>query len=116
MLTPNILLNAVANACTASAVYFLLWRIWLDKSQKIHDNPTLCFIRKAGLCVTICSAVGNIMTAQDPLPSETLMSFAVAANFVSVALLFKKNEPKQQRTPVHNRARNGRGKRVQQAS
>jgi hypothetical protein len=98
MWTPNILLNAAANICTASAVYFLLWRIWLDKSQKIHDNPTLCFIRKAGLCITICSAVGNIITAQDPLPSETLMSFAVAANFVSVALLFqmpkKSSKPK----------------------
>jgi len=86
-LTP---LNAVANALIAMSMFVLVMRIWNNPLSKIKLHPIHAFIRKAGMCATICGSIVNILTCSTPNATEIWLNIAVAANFISIAMLFPK--------------------------
>jgi len=80
MITETIV-NAAANSALVVSALGLLIHIFGDPDNSIWDNKIKAYLAKAGLSITICGAVTNVITLSTPPVSEVVLNCGISVTF-----------------------------------
>jgi len=75
------LINALANCTTAFSAMGLLVHIFGDPDNQIWDNRIKAWLAKAGLSITTCGAVSNVLTLSTPPVTEVVLNIGISITF-----------------------------------
>jgi len=75
------LVNAIANCTTAFSAMGLLVHIFGDPDNQIWDNRIKAWLAKAGLSITTCGAVSNVLTLSTPPVTEVILNIGISITF-----------------------------------
>jgi len=81
-MNPLTLANAVANAVVVVAVTDMALRVFGNKEHRIHGHPGMLWTRKLVSSIVICGAVSNLATLSTPAPTEVLLNYGFALNYL----------------------------------
>jgi hypothetical protein len=80
-MTALTLTNAIANCTTAFSAMGLLIHIFGDPDNQIWDNKIKAYLAKAGLSITTCGAVSNVLTLSTPPITEVILNIGISITF-----------------------------------
>jgi hypothetical protein len=81
-MNPLTLANAIANVVVVVAVTDMAIRVFGNKEHRIHSHPGMLWTRKLVSSIVICGAVSNIATLSTPAPTEVLLNYGFALNYL----------------------------------
>jgi hypothetical protein len=93
-MNPLTLANAVANAVVVVAVTDMAIRVFGNKEHRIHAHPGMLWTRKLVSSIVICGAVSNIATLSTPAPTEVLLNYGFALNYLFSSFYDRFTSPK----------------------
>ena len=80
MITETIV-NAAAKSALVVSALGLLIHIFGDPDNSIWDNKIKAYLAKAGLSITICGAIANVITLSTPPVSEVVLNCGISVTF-----------------------------------
>lgn len=80
-MTPETLINAVANCTTAFSALGLLIHIFGDPDNKVWDNKIKAWLAKGGLSITVCGAISHVLNMPVPTTTEVILSVGISITF-----------------------------------
>jgi hypothetical protein len=100
-MTQETLINAVANCTTAFSALGLLIHIFGDPDNTVWDNKVKAWLAKAGLSITACGAISNLLTFSTPPITEVILNVGISITFFWLNWwqweMFKETHAKQER-------------------
>lgn len=99
-MNPLTLANVVANAIVVVAVTDMALRVFGNKNHRIHSHPGMLWTRKLVSSVVICGAVSNIATLSTPAPTEVLLNYGFALNYLFSSFYDRVANPEYSSSPA----------------
>jgi hypothetical protein len=98
---PALVLNAIANCTTAFSALGLLIHIFGDPDNEVWDNRVKAWLAKGGLSITVCGAISNALTLNNPPVTEVILNVGISITFFWLSWwqweLFKEMQRKHKR-------------------
>ena len=80
-MTPLLALNVLSNLIIFSSIFMFVISVFGRADHPIWETKYRAYLAKAGLCISGCGALLNVLTLSAPTQTEIILNVGLSLNF-----------------------------------